>query len=71
MTKNGTILASKNLKHFQDLLEDDGFIRTHQSYLVNKLEIDSIKSNTVILKNEAEIPVSVRRKSKIVSMLNA
>ncbi len=69
ITKKETILASKNLKHFTDLLSEQGFIRTHQSYLVNKSEIESINNNILVLKDGAEIPISVRKKSEIVASL--
>jgi len=69
-TTNKTILTSKNLKHFEEILPAQKFIRTHQSYLVNKSEIVSIKSNTILLKNNIEVPVSVRKKAKISALLN-
>jgi len=69
ITHNKTILASKNLKYFEDLLSDKNFIRTHQSYLVNASTILHIKNNTMILNNQIEIPVSVRKKSKIIAYL--
>jgi two-component system LytT family response regulator len=69
LTQNLTILASKNLKHFQELLPDNQFIRTHQSFLVNKTCIASIKNNTILLMNEVEIPISVRRKAEIKILL--
>ena len=70
-TKEQSILASKNLKQFEDLLSEQGFIRTHQSYLVNKLEIDAVKNNTLLLKDKTEIPISVRRKPEIMALLNS
>lgn len=70
-TKNQTIFTSKNLKYFEDLLSNLIFIRTHQSYLVNKTEISSIKDKTILLKNNTEIPISVRRKTQITSIFNA
>ncbi len=70
-TKNQTIFTSKNLKYFEDLLSNQVFIRTHQSYLVNKTEILSIKDKTILLKSNTEIPISVRRKAQITSIFNA
>lgn len=70
VTEKKTILASKNLKHFQDLVPEDLFIRTHQSYLVNKNHITGLKGNVLILNNELEIPISVRRKADIKAALN-
>jgi two-component system LytT family response regulator len=32
---NKKIVSSRNLKHFNELLEDHGFIRIHHSYLIN------------------------------------
>ena len=70
-TKEKSILASKNLKQFEDLLSEQGFIRTHQSYLVNTLEIDAVKNNTLLLKDKTEIPISVRRKPEIMALLHS
>jgi len=70
VTKDTSILASKNLKHFQELVPAEIFIRTHQSFLVNKLHIVSLKNNTILLNNDVEIPISVRRKSDIKKLLD-
>jgi two-component system LytT family response regulator len=69
VSKDLTILASKNLKYFQEILPKHQFIRTHQSFLVNKLNITSLKNNTILLNNSVEIPISVRRKSEIKKLL--
>jgi len=69
ITTNSNILASKNLKHFQELLPEENFIRTHQSFLVNKTVIISIKNNNLLLINDTEIPISSRRKSEINTIL--
>lgn len=55
------ILVSKTLKEFAELLTPYGFIRTHQSHLVNLLFVRSlIRSNgmTLLLTNNTSIPVS-------------
>ena len=52
VTKTGTILASKNLKHFEELLESHGFIRTHQSYLVNTAQVDVVKKKYACFKKQ-------------------
>ena len=70
VSENLTILASKNLKYFQEILPKHQFIRTHQSFLVNKLHITSLKNNTILLNNSVEIPISVRRKSEIKKLLD-
>ena len=70
VTEKEVTLASKNLKHFQDLLSEYDFIRTHQSYLVNKKYITAIKNDTIILNNTLSIPVSLRRKTEIRTILS-
>jgi len=68
--EESSILASKNLKYFQDLLADFSFIRTHQSYLVNKIHITSLKNDAIILNSSICIPVSLRRKAEIKALLS-
>ncbi len=71
VTEGITILASKNLKHFQELLPESAFIRTHQSYLVNKAFVVSLNSHGICLKNNEIIPVSTRRKSEVKTLLQS
>ena len=71
VTTDTSILASKNLKHFQELVSEDLFIRTHQSYLVNKKHIVGLKGNNLILNNTIEIPISVRRRKEIKLIINS
>lgn len=70
VTENETILVSKNLKHYQELLPEDIFIRTHQSYLVNKRHILSLENDTILLKNNETVAISARRKSEIKAILS-
>jgi two-component system LytT family response regulator len=69
ITKTLNVLASKNLKHYQELLSESNFIRTHQSFLVNKKVIISIKNNNLLLTNNIKIPISSRRKAEIKNIL--
>lgn len=40
------IIASKNLKHFENLLEEaKSFFRSHKSWIINKTEVRSIQSS--------------------------
>jgi len=70
ITDNGTFLASKNLKHFQDLLAEYNFIRSHQSYMVNREWVTSIKGDNLVLRNDVLIPISSRKKAEIKSILS-
>lgn len=67
------ILVSKNLKTYEELLENSGFIRCHHSHLVR---IDSVKSFSknlleLNLSNGETIPVSTRKKETVISALEA
>ena len=62
--RNGkSFIASKTLKEFEQQLSTYGFIRTHQSYLVNINFIDKYdKTGYVVLKDGFHVPVSLRKR---------
>ena len=61
------LVASKTLKHYEDILPVDIFLRTHQSYIVNKNHIDKfMKSGLLIMKDGSEVPVATRRRDVII-----
>lgn len=49
LTGNRRIVSSKNLKHFDTLLEDHNFIRVHHSYLININHVSSFTRQGEIL----------------------
>ena len=66
------IMVSRSIKEYEQLLSDYRFFRPHQSYLVNlnKVQkIDKTDGGFIILKNGEEIPISVRRKNKLLQIL--
>ncbi|KGL63203.1 LytR/AlgR family response regulator transcription factor [Polaribacter sp. Hel1_85] len=68
------ILVSKTLKYYSDMLNTHGFLRVHQSHLINKSQIkEFIKSDGgyIILKDASNIPVSVRKKGDVIEFLNS
>jgi len=70
ITKEYNVLASKNLKYFQEILPKEQFIRPHQSFLINKTHISGVKVDVIVLTNECEIPISIRRKVETLKLLN-
>lgn len=67
LTENRNLIISKPLKSYQNLLPENQFFRSHQSYLVN---LDFVKKydkkiNSLVMQDQTEIPVSVRNRSKI------
>lgn len=64
LKNNERLLMSRNLKFVHEMIEDDGFIRVHNSYVVNQSYITGldVKSNTCRLVNDEEVPYSSRKK---------
>lgn len=60
-------VTTKSLKYYEELLPGTTFLRTHQSYLVNKFYIQRHhrKKYILSLKDGTELPVSVRKKGII------
>lgn len=71
LENNKKVTASKPLKYYEELLPDDYFIRTHQSYIVNKNFIDKyMRIGVLVMKDLSEIPVATRRKDFILEQLS-
>lgn len=64
-------MVSKTLKHFEDVLGTENFIRIHKSYLVNVNAIVKYcrkgKTGSVILSNEKEVAVSATKRVNLMS----
>lgn len=64
-TKGKVHLISKPLKQYDEMLCDKGFYRIHKSFLVNVNHIRKIIKGVgaaVIMSDETNIPISIRRK---------
>ncbi|OUS01564.1 DNA-binding response regulator [Flavobacteriales bacterium 33_180_T64] len=67
------IFVTKTLKYFADMLKPYGFLRIHQSHLVNLQCISAfIKTDGgyIMLKNGENVPVSVRKKTEVMDILD-
>jgi len=67
------IMVSRSIKEYSELLKPIGFLRTHQSHLVNSLYVKSwIKEDggTLLLTNDDKIPVSKPNKATVQLALN-
>ncbi len=71
--KDGTkILVSKNIKDYEDqLTNNEGFFRTHRSFLVNADFVNKISSDgtEAILTNGSLITISRERKQEFISFM--
>ena len=72
ISRTTSYLVTQTLKSIEQQLPLDQFYRTHQSYLVNKYAIKSIvlgKQQVVELKNDKLIPISRRRRKKLIEKM--
>lgn len=66
------ILVAKTLKNYADMLKESGFIRVHQSHLVNRKYIkEFIKSDGgyLLLTDKTTVPVSVRKRAEVIEAI--
>lgn len=66
------VVVSKNLKEYDSLLENNGFIRTHQSHLVNSKFIvcyHKADGGSLGLIDKTQVPVATRFKEKVILQL--
>lgn len=74
MTNGRKLIVSKTLKHFEDTLEGQYFLRVHHSYYVNLDHISKyIKSDGgyLLMSDKSTITVSRRRRDALIEKLNA
>lgn len=66
-----TICSSKNLGHFEQLLEECGFFRVHHSHLISIYHIHHLNKSdgSVEMTDGHMIPVSREKKKKLVELL--
>ena len=65
------VLVSKTMKHFEEIMTPLGFLRPHQSYLINQMYIEEYNKKDggyFVLKNDTIIPVSRQRKEEILQL---
>lgn len=70
---NKNVLVSKTLKEFEELLSDDGFLRVHQSHLINTKHVNSFEKRDggyLKMSDGSNIGISRQRKEFVLSVLN-
>lgn len=66
-------LVTRVLKDFEDFLSESGFLRVHNSFLINLLHVKRYvrgEGGYVVLTDNHEVDISRRRKEEFLSMLN-
>lgn len=72
LTSGKKILVSNTLKEYDEMLSGYNFFRAHQSHLVNINHISSYEKKEggyLIMKDKSAVPVSVRKKETLLSLL--
>lgn len=75
ISENGeikTITSTKNLGYYQYLLHNSGFMRIHQSYLVNGRHVRKIlkASSKIFLEENIELPIARDRKQDVIRSMS-
>ena len=68
VTKEGKVLTLENMKHFEQVLPTNLFVRAHKSFIVAIKQIDFIEKNHVVIGKEY-IPIGATYKDKVLSKL--
>ncbi len=66
------VVVSKNLKEYEDILEPYGFLRIHNTFLINAHKIEKFEKSDggfVIMEGGQKIPVSQRKRDVLVDFL--
>lgn len=66
------LLVTRTLKEFDKLLAENGFLRIHQSHLINIKQIKEyvkVDGGYIVMKGGAKVPVSVRKRPLVVKAL--
>jgi two-component system LytT family response regulator len=73
LADGSTIITSRTLKEYEEMLCDAGFFRVHKSYLINMSYItrfEKAEGGSVVLNNAVRVPVSSRKRELLLEMLD-
>ncbi|HNP20379.1 MAG TPA: LytTR family DNA-binding domain-containing protein [Fulvivirga sp.] len=74
LTEGRELVISITLKHYDELLTNDGFFRVHQSHIINLnylRQFSKKDGGEIILKDGTVIPVSSRKKEGLIDFLKS
>lgn len=67
------VLVTKTLKFYDQLLSGSGFLRTHQSHLINLIHVkEFVKGDGgyILMNDSSSIPVSARKRAEVVQVIS-
>ena len=74
MSNGSKHYASRSLKEFDQLLNTQGFFRTHKSFLINITHIQSYAQKDayeIVMSNQKKVPLAQRKKTPFLDMMNS
>ncbi len=67
-----TLVTSRTLKDYEDILLSHGFIRVHKSHLVNKIHVTNYTADGMLtMADQSKVEISRRRKEAVISSLKS
>lgn len=74
LTNNRKVMSSKNIKSFEDILDQSKFMRVHKSHIINfsshLFEFSRNDGNIAVMSDGSKIPVSRRKLSDFLQHIN-
>jgi two-component system LytT family response regulator len=71
-TGNKTLLTSKTLKEYEEILCNHGFIRIHKSHIVNKVHVVNYTGEGILtLADNSKVEISRRRREEVMEQLKS
>lgn len=69
-----SLLVSKNLKEYENMLADHGFLRVHNSFLINLREVKSLvksEGGYILMNNDSQISISPKKRELFIERMRS
>jgi two-component system LytT family response regulator len=65
-----TLLTSRTIREYEEILGNHGFIRTHKSHIVNKMYVTNYSADGILTMSDgSKVEISRRRKEEVLTLL--
>ena len=74
LVNNKSILVSKGIKNYEEMFEGKGFMRVHQSHLINLNYIsyyDKQQGGFIVMSDQSYVPVSLQKKPLLLAYMDS
>lgn len=71
-TAGKTLLTSRTLKEYEEILSNHGFIRIHKSHIINKTQVVNYSGDGILtLADNSKVEISRRRREEVMAKLKS